>query len=568
MAGLFGTLSSVLNVLSGGLLDLAIAGYKRPSTQVSKFFSDEKEGGEKLPVLKYFSIKPLDNKHYLCSKPHDDAQGNGLVLQFCGEEIVSPYTKFEAEMSEQHPGLVHIRCCYNNKYWVRQSPEQYQILAAASEPEENTSKPLCTLFKFEAVDCDGSSGVRFTHVQLGLNVRWRRADQSPFEHCLYADSEGIDHFSVYKIFEWGTIFVMPRYVAFLGDNGRYLSSCLIDGRNHLKFESAEKDDPTVWHETSYTPDGCLRLKSVYFDKFWRRRRSKILVDSEDSAGKDAHTIFRSINVDSSILLISSSNFGLSRRGKDNYLRNSTPPITNTEAFKEAVIKVKELVVSRQIFNVNFCLKDARIYHKKLLLLLRREFVNETNEAYIEELNLPREDVFHQSSAWNSVVTWKSLDVKASIQTGIPHIKETVKTLKSSGPETTRGEIHTSQNKDDDQPEIEILGDFSGEYKWGDTISPPPIVSETVYRVTVPGMSRVLVEVHAREASYDIPFSYNQCDTFTGGAQITYHMEDGLYTGSDRYDVQFQVSKHPVVQPDEIEVASDSHSNNIGLNMSF
>ncbi|KAJ4851257.1 hypothetical protein Tsubulata_043571, partial [Turnera subulata] len=214
MAGLFGTLSSVLNVLSGGLLDLAIAGYKRPSTQVSKFFSDEKEGGENLPVLKYFSIKPLLNKHYLCSKPDDDTQGNGLVLQFCGEEIVSPYTKFEAEMSHQHPGLVHIRCCYNNKYWVRRSPKQYQILAAANEPEEDLANPMCTLFKLEGVDGYGSSKMRIKHAQLGLDVGCRRADQPPFEYCLYAEftkdaTEGIDDFAVYEIFDWRTIFVVP-----------------------------------------------------------------------------------------------------------------------------------------------------------------------------------------------------------------------------------------------------------------------------------------------------------------------------------------------------------------------
>ncbi|CAI0438975.1 unnamed protein product [Linum tenue] len=45
---------------------------------------------------------------------HEDIQQHGL-LQFTGEQAVSPYAKFQVEPSKTGSGLVHLRCAYNNK---------------------------------------------------------------------------------------------------------------------------------------------------------------------------------------------------------------------------------------------------------------------------------------------------------------------------------------------------------------------------------------------------------------------------------------------------------------------
>ncbi|KAK9090505.1 hypothetical protein Sjap_023682 [Stephania japonica] len=60
---------------------------------------------------------------------------------------MSPNAKFEVKRAKCNEKLVHIRCCYNNKYWVRKS--QGWIVAEAEAPEEDVwgfiSKGLGTI---------------------------------------------------------------------------------------------------------------------------------------------------------------------------------------------------------------------------------------------------------------------------------------------------------------------------------------------------------------------------------------------------------------------------------------
>jgi hypothetical protein len=54
------------------------------------------------------------------------------------------------ERSEEE-GLMHVQCCYNNKYWapvqVQDSGRSCWIIGTADEPEEDLSSPSCTLFQ-------------------------------------------------------------------------------------------------------------------------------------------------------------------------------------------------------------------------------------------------------------------------------------------------------------------------------------------------------------------------------------------------------------------------------------
>ncbi|KAG5547077.1 hypothetical protein RHGRI_012941 [Rhododendron griersonianum] len=114
-------------------------------------------------------------KNYLRYR-HQDGELHGF-LQFSEEEIVSPFAKFEIEKAKTagNNGFVHIRCCYNNKYWVANSSSNNSfIIAGADEPNEDQSQWSCTLFEPIRIDVEGCSGstdttvhVRFLHVQLG-----------------------------------------------------------------------------------------------------------------------------------------------------------------------------------------------------------------------------------------------------------------------------------------------------------------------------------------------------------------------------------------------------------------
>jgi hypothetical protein len=69
-----------------------------------------------------------------------------------GSILMNPRARFYFEPSKKHGGrLLHIRCGYNNKYWMVKQPVEAAsgdivITATATEQEEDLGKPLCTLF--------------------------------------------------------------------------------------------------------------------------------------------------------------------------------------------------------------------------------------------------------------------------------------------------------------------------------------------------------------------------------------------------------------------------------------
>lgn len=73
-----------------------------------------------------------------------------------GVDVVDPHGRFFVEPQANGDGaLVHIRCSYNNKYWVcRKVNEEWCIYADAHEPEEDQSKDGCTLFEFRHAPLD------------------------------------------------------------------------------------------------------------------------------------------------------------------------------------------------------------------------------------------------------------------------------------------------------------------------------------------------------------------------------------------------------------------------------
>lgn len=112
---------------------------------------------DEITLPRFVVLKSNHNNKYLSytniSEENVDQVPTGF-LKFSGEEVGSHYAKFEVEMAKscENKGLVHIRCCYNNKYWVRllrtNTPEDdHWIVAKANEPEEDRSKSSCTLFE-------------------------------------------------------------------------------------------------------------------------------------------------------------------------------------------------------------------------------------------------------------------------------------------------------------------------------------------------------------------------------------------------------------------------------------
>ncbi|KAA8544856.1 hypothetical protein F0562_019640 [Nyssa sinensis] len=439
-----------------------------------------------MALARFVVLKSKYNDKYL-RYIKEDSEVHGFV-QFSGEEVVSPYAKYEVVMAKSGKGLVNIRCCYNNKYWVRWSDHHHWIVAGADEPEEDKSKWSCTLFEPVYVD---AKNVRFRHVQLGhYACLWRMGKGNVYNSCLYAGSKAPNNeqCDVCVIIDWESLLILPKHVAFKGDNGNYLSARWIEGHQYLQFSSGDIGDPTVGNEVFTTRDGSVRIKSDHFGKFWRRSPNWIWADSDDTSSKNSDTLFWPIKVDNHVVALrnlGNNNFckRLTTEGKTSCLNAAVSTIS-----REARLQVEELVLSRTIYNVNYRLMDARIYSQSVLTMANGYAINQTQEPNTVEVKLQYTE--KRSMTWKASVSLK-LGVTTTIETGVPSIVE---------------------------GKIQISSEINQQYEWGKTEESTTVV-ETVYKVTVPPMTKVKVSLLATKGSCDVPFSYFQHDTLTNGQQV-------------------------------------------------
>ncbi|KAF7142747.1 hypothetical protein RHSIM_Rhsim05G0011300 [Rhododendron simsii] len=174
-------------------------------------------------ALPRFAVIQSRDKTYL-RYVNEDGELHGF-LEFSGEEIVSPYTKFQIETAkgtaagngDGDHGFVHIRCCYNNKYLVAKSVSgDSYIIAGADEPNEDQSQSSCTLFEPIQIDGEGGTGsssstttaARFRHVQLGQYLLYPiMSIDVTYRACLvaglsYTNPEGYD---IFGIMDWESL---------------------------------------------------------------------------------------------------------------------------------------------------------------------------------------------------------------------------------------------------------------------------------------------------------------------------------------------------------------------------
>ncbi|XP_058215691.1 uncharacterized protein LOC131326823 [Rhododendron vialii] len=486
---------------------------------------------------------------------HEDGEQHGF-LQFSGEEIVSPYSKFEIERAKNDNAFVHIRCCYNNKYWVANSISSDSfIIAGADEPNEDQSQWSCTLFEPILVDGEGGSSssssssssstvyVRFRHVKLGHYLRslmtrdhYHACVSTSYDRRYYIDDH-MNHvislmfmslvsrmrdryhacpyvrptaparLDVFGIIDWELLLILPKHIALKGDNGLYLSAQRIDRHQYLQFASSDNGDPTVGNEVFITKGGSVRIKNNHFGKFWRRSPNWIWADSDDTTTNNLDTLFYPVKVgDNVIALRNLGNNNFCNSAHKNYLKAAVTTLS-----REARLVVEELVISRKIYNVNFRLLDASIYNQKIITMVTKTATNNTQVSNITTLKLIRKET--RSTTWKGSVSLK-LGVKTNIQTGIPLVVE---------------------------GQVELSTEFTGNYEWGETVSTESAV-ETEYTITVPPMSKVTVSLLATQGSCSVPFSYTQRDTLMNGKQVIHDFDDGVYTGINSFNFFYETKQ--------------------------
>lgn len=445
---------------------------------------------------------------------------HGAVMAH-GETLLSPYAKLEVEPARS--GAVNhfnIRSCYNNKYLTRGSRRNFVMITCdANEPQEDTSLRTCTLFQPLFVTIQNRNFIRLVFAFDGRYANVTSRNTPPTNYLAF-NSSAVNR-GLFTVSDWVSLYILPKYVTFKGDNEEFLSARTIERRSYLQFASEDIGDPTVGHEVFPLRDGAIRLRSNHFGRFWRRSPNWIWADSTDTTDNNLDTVFWPIRVTEGGNIVALRNLGnnnfcsrLTTEGKESCLNASVTTIS-----REARLEVHETVLSRDISNVQFRLMDARIYGENVLTVANGDATNRGTEPNTVTIRFLYSET--ESRSFNSSVSLK-VGVETKIKTGIPFI--------------VRGQITVST-------------EFEGAVEWGST-SETTKELETTYTVTVPPMTSMRVRLLATQGKCDVPFNYTQRDTLTNGQIVTTIMNDGVYTGANCFNFTYDTDEQSLSQSDE------------------
>ncbi|KAJ0976006.1 hypothetical protein J5N97_017971 [Dioscorea zingiberensis] len=436
-------------------------------------------------------------------------------LTFGETQVVSPYAKFEVERADED-GLVHIRSCQNNKYLVQVKKVPFTgkcIAATAEKPENDQSKESCTLFKPITVDA-ATNTFRIMHVQTGCYLcLWPQNDS----HRVLAsykvhDFEKLD---IFKITDWNSLVILPKYLAFKGSNDQYLCLRYIKGYSYLQFSTNDIGDPAAAFESFTTQDGTIRIKSCYNNKFWRLEPNWIWADSSDDTSSNKYTLFRPFKVGGDNTLIGLINLGnnqfcksLTTEGKVNCLNAATPSVVN-----EAKLKVEEPVMTRSIENVKYHLENYRVYDEEVHAVGKKDSINNTHQNLDFEVSIEKKAT--ETRTWNNMFSL-TLGMKVTAEFSVPKISEVG---------------------------IEMSSEVQSGVEWGTTKS-KEITLKDAQKIVVPPMTKMTVKLIATSGKCDVPFTYTQRDTLYNGTTVTTQVQ-GIYTGSNYYSTKFVTNEEKI-----------------------
>ncbi|KDP43196.1 hypothetical protein JCGZ_22748 [Jatropha curcas] len=431
-----------------------------------------------------------------------------------GEDILDPYAKFKVERAKSYKDLVHIRCSYSNKFWRRSSEDGDYIVAAADAAEEDQSKWSCTLFKPFAKD---DITFRFQHLQSGNNVWFNRSDND-YRSCLIVrySTEESDGGDLFTITDWESLVMLPKHVAFKGDNGKYLYY-RGGGDEHLEFGASDIGDNRVGEQIITNPDGSISVKHDSNGKFWRATPNWIYPDTTDASNSDPEVSFWPVQLQGNAIALRNKSNGrfLRRTNYGGTVDCLAAASWATTIDKESHLVVEELVKVRQIYDVEYRLDDARIYDESILTLARSCVSNMTQQNETIEVTMSYKEAWKYE--WStSTSTASSISMKVSL--GVPKIMDA---------------------------SIQVSHTIEKEYQWGETVDGSLTLKKTV-PVTVPPMTKTTVSLLATIGSCNVPFSYTQQDTLTNGELDVSVKHDGVYSGVNCFKFRTETSEEKLL----------------------
>ncbi|KAF4380958.1 hypothetical protein F8388_011880 [Cannabis sativa] len=441
---------------------------------------------------RFVVIKSKSNGKYLKSTiTSSQNQLSQTSLNFIGEDIASPYIKFELEKAKKDPELVHIRSCHNYKFLtISESDDQY-IEATAVHPIEHDGRSS-TMFKpIKATEFeDDEEYFQFLHPETGcyLSLSSTTATEPKHGLCAALITPSDEDRHVFKVLDCESLVTFPTTpVAFK-------HPC--DDNKYLRI-------------TATACGGYVRIKNVFTDGFWRVDHTFgdiIRADSSDKTDNDPKTLFFPVQLGNNVVALRSKwNNKFCHRGSLDYLYADVP----CNIIEQAKLVVVENIISKSIYDIAFKETDAIIY----------------NENKVQKGCASAENPHCVDSTISLKFAYKKTN---TISFGASYSLK----LGTSASVTCRVIPCIYEGK------IEYKAESTYESHWGIT-STTETYMEATYTTKVPAKHKVTVTLNATEAMCDIPFNYSRRDILCSGEPKLYPvMTDGIFKGVNFFDFKF------------------------------
>ncbi|CAN1179263.1 hypothetical protein LINPERPRIM_LOCUS36746 [Linum perenne] len=428
----------------------------------------------------------------------------------------NPLSKFEVVPSDVHSSMIHIRCCYNNKFLRRGNDKERYIYAVAEEKEENQDSWTCTLFTPEFM-ADGT--VRFLHTQMETYAQCSVDTRDPLWMCIigYSPDPNLEH-NFFQVIDWESLVKLPKHLAFKADIRFYLGIVKETG-DALRFQIDDESDKSIANEVVALPDGTFRVKNVSLRKFWRRNAgSFILADDQDSTSGALDSLFHAVKVDENRIALRNlennkfcKRYTLLGRVTNSLNANDTDPTQYSQ------LELIEMVALRNISDIKFHTTDGWVHDKISNVVLNEgvEVKNDSETTKTIHVEIPYVDL--------KVSTWKA--TSSSFNLG-PQVQI----------EPNEIPVVTDSSK------IEMVDPFVSSYVWGKAFE---LKSDSVkaYVVTLEPMTKVTLKLLATSVSCDVPLTYTRYDMVNEatGQEDNETLDDGVYVGTNYINLMVEPS---------------------------
>jgi hypothetical protein len=303
--------------------------------------------------------------------------------------------------------------------------------------------------------------------------------------------------------------LLPKMVMFKGDNGKFLASRRIDQRPLLQFEVEDIGDGNARFEL-FPNRGSSTFRIATNNPGWGTSNFHWAVASggwiEAARTASVASWFRIQHLKDDVFAIRSGSRFCKRftSGFTSCLNAADTTIT-----AEARVTVVEPILHREIHSISYRLDEARVYGTSVLTMATTAAVNDTSTENSKRLRLVYEE--EEMSTWDATLELK-LGYQSTIRAGFPKL--------GLGGQVT------------------ISAEFFGAYNWGETME-KKVRHEVEYEAAVPPRTKVTVKAIATRSTVDVPFTYWQRDITTDGRVQEEQKTDGIYTGINSYNFNFE-----------------------------